>query len=186
MELEHYGWQVLGFGGFSGLSSSPTPRPGLTLVAAQAHGKDQHPATPSALHAVPKLVLSGWLLSCAAPRLRNLGWVGSSENPHLRRAITTPLSSGLDYKIITSLQVEGGTRARQVVPGSQNQPGTCYSALTSPLLAEKGGHSRGVLGLSPIATFCALQRVDHHHPLPERSVGQVPKTSKLRTSEFTV
>lgn len=51
--------------GFSGLSSSSTARPSLTLVAAQAHGKDQHPATPFALHAAPKLVLSGWLLSCA-------------------------------------------------------------------------------------------------------------------------
>lgn len=113
------------------------------MVGAQAHRKDQHPATPFALHAVPKIVLSGWFLSCAAPRLRNLGWVGSSENPHLRRAITTPLSLRLDYKIITNLQAEGGTRARQVFPGSQNQPRTCCSTLTSPLLAAKGGHSRG-------------------------------------------
>lgn len=56
-------------------------------------------------------VLSGWFLSYAAPRLRNLGWAGrSSENPHLHRAITTPLTLCLDYKIITR---EGGRDQRQ-------------------------------------------------------------------------
>jgi len=132
--------KLWGSEGFSRLSSSPTPRPGLTSVGAQAHSKDQHPATPFALHAVPKIVLSGWFLSCAAPRLRNLGWAGrSSENPHLRMAITTPLSLCLDYKIITILQTEGGTRARQVLPGSQNQPRT--SPPPSLCQAAKGGHS---------------------------------------------
>lgn len=73
-------------------------------------------------------VLSGWFLSYAAPRLRNLGWAGrSSENPHLRRAITTPLTLCLDYKIITR---EGGSRGRQVFPGGQEQPRTCCSTLT--------------------------------------------------------
>lgn len=103
-------------------AQSPTARPDLTLIGAQAHGQDQHPAAPSALHAVPELVL--WPVPpCASPRLRNLGSAGrSSENRHLRRAITTPLSLCLDYKIITSMQGEGGTGARQVFPGGQNQP----------------------------------------------------------------
>lgn len=72
-------------------------------------------------------VLSGWFLSYAAPRLRNLGWAGrSSENPHLRRAITTPLTLCLDYKIITR---EGEREGPEAGRYSQ-EVRSCCSTLT--------------------------------------------------------
>lgn len=149
-----------------GAQRGPAARPGLTLVGAQAEGKDQHPATPFALHAVPQTALGGWFLSCAAPRLRNLGWVGSSENPHLRRAITTPLSLRLDYKIITSLRVEGGTRGRQVFPGSRG-------------LATPG--CDGERCPTATAIFCAPHQSITPHK--KRAAVQVLKTNKFRTSQ---
>lgn len=101
-ELKALGWAYLwGPKGFSGLWSSPAPRP--YLGRSPGTGKGSAPSHPICCPCHSTSSVAG---SSAAllPRLRNLGWAGrSSEDPHLHTAITTPLSLHLNYKIITGL-----------------------------------------------------------------------------------
>lgn len=66
---------VLGFSRvFWALHILPTPRPGLTLVGAQAHRNDQHQATPFALHAAPKS--PQWLVPLLCCSQTEGSWIG--------------------------------------------------------------------------------------------------------------
>lgn len=151
---------------------SPTPRPGLTLVGSQAHRKDQHPATPFALHAVPMTVLSGWFLSRAAPRLRNLGWVGiGSENPTPTQGnYHTPLLNALIIKSSPGLPAGGRDRSRAGIPG---KPKPAQNLLPNANPATPGCKGWGTSVPVPHqgAILCAPHRTEHH-PLQKKRSGR--------------
>lgn len=149
------------------------------MVGTQAQRKDQHPATPFALHAVPKIVLSGWFLSRAAPRLRNLGWVGrSSENPTPTQGnYHTPLLYALIIKSSPARTAEGGNQTQAGIPGKPKpaQNLLLNANLTTPGCKEgrgDGGGEGNILVSHDRAIFCAIHQREHH-PLQKKKKKDV-------------